>query len=103
MAGMSDAANVIPDVPAESAGTSGTPEGALSFLSGSWINTRVINVMNTVQGILDNIIDKGLLVDGFAPFESPLTDEMLLRMSPDQLETLMSTIPSVQEKADCAS
>lgn len=95
-----DAANIVPEAPAESAGSAGTPQGSLSYLSGSWVNTRLVNVANKVSAILDSIIGEGLLSDGFAPFESPVTDEMLTRMTPDQLQTFLSTIPSLEQKAD---
>lgn len=97
---MSDESSVIPEE--GTSGISGASEhvrGALSFLSASFVQERMRNVEQRATEIINRIIDFGLLADGFGPFESPVTDDMILRMTPDQLETFLSTIPSEQEKA----
>ena len=71
----------------------------LSFLGASWINQRIFNVAAKVDMYIDRIIDQGLLVDGFAPFESPITDEMLRRVSPDQFRGLFDSEPTIEGKA----
>lgn len=73
--------------------------GALSFLSASWVNARLMQVADRANEILERIIDRGLLVDGFAPFESPITDDMLTRMRPEQFAALLETEPSEGEKS----
>lgn len=73
--------------------------GALSFLSASWVNARLMQVADRANEILERIIDRGLLVDGFAPFESPITDDMLERMRPEQFAALLETEPSEGDKA----
>lgn len=87
----------------EDGGATGTREpsspGALSFLTAEWVNRRVGNVADRVDSILEKIIDFGLLADGFAPFESPITDDMLIRMGPEQFRALFDTIPTFEEKA----
>ena len=73
--------------------------GKLSFLNPTWINDRVMNVAKKVDDLLDRIIDDGLLSEGFMPFESPISDEMLMRMEPSQFRILFDTIPSLEGKA----
>ncbi len=83
------------DVP----GSSQHVRGALSFLAGDWVNERLFNVADKADEILERIIDFGLLSSGFAPFETPITTDMLLRMTPDQFRAFYDTIPSIEEKA----
>lgn len=83
----------------DSGGTNTGLPGKLSFLNGEWINERVMNVAAKVDALLDRIIDDGLLADGFMPFESPITDEMLVRLTPGQFRILFDTIPSLEGKA----
>ena len=71
----------------------------LSFLSAEWINERIFNVTAKVDSYIDRIVDHGLLVDGWAPFESPITDEVLIRLTPDQFRGLYDSEPSVEGKA----
>lgn len=88
---------VMPDV-SESASAVPGPD-KLSFLSASWVNERVMNVAARVDQYLERIIDRGLLVDGFAPFESPITDEILQKMSPGQFRALFDAEPTAEGKA----
>lgn len=81
------------------AGASDHVRGALSYLSASFIQERINNVEQRAQQILDRIIDFGLLADGYGPFESPVTPDMIQRMTPEQLEAFLSTIPSEEEKS----
>ena len=84
----------------ESAGGATMPDVTkLSFLSAEWINQRIFNVAAQVDKYIDRIIDQGLLVDGFAPFESPITDDVLARMTPDQFRVLYDSEPSIEGKA----
>ena len=71
----------------------------LSFLSADWINKRIFNVTAKVDSYIDRIIDQGLLVDGFAPFEAPISDEVLERITPDQFRGLYDSEPSIEGKA----
>ncbi len=77
-----------------------TPDvSKLSFLGAEWINQRIFNVAAKVDMYMDRIIDQGMLQDGFAPFESPITDDMLQRMSPDQFRALYDSEPTIEGKA----
>lgn len=80
-------------------GSKSSGSGSLNFLTGSWVNERVMNVADKVDKILAQIIDMGLLGDGFAPFQMPVTEDMILKMTPQQLEAFLTTLPSEQEKA----
>ena len=71
----------------------------LSFLSAEWINKRIFNVSQKVDSYIDRIVDQGLLVDGFAPFEAPISDEVLERITPDQFRALYDSEPSIEGKA----
>lgn len=96
---MADESMTMPDEgTGESTGQPSIP-GALSFLSASWVNERLVNVAQKVETILEHIIDFGLLADGYAPFELPITDDMLQRMSPEQFRLLMESTPSLDGKA----
>lgn len=89
-------------VPSEAEGSANIASGgALSFLDPDWINERVLNVIEKAFPMLfDRIIDRGLLINGYGPFSTPVTDDMILKMTPGQLEAFLSTIPSEQEKAE---
>ncbi|MDE1850051.1 MAG: hypothetical protein KGI00_04965 [Candidatus Micrarchaeota archaeon] len=94
-------AQVAPtDASGQSGGSSANDIGALSFLNADWVNTRIMHVKAQVEAILDRIIDRGLMSDGYLPFQSPITDNMLVRMSPDQLRMLFDTQPSLEAKAN---
>ena len=96
---MADEAMSMPqDGAGESTGQPSIP-GALSFLTASWVNERLVNVAEKVEAILSHIIDFGLLADGYAPFETPITDEMLTRMSPEQFRLLFDATPTLDGKA----
>lgn len=83
----------------ESGGKNAPDVGRLSFLNAEWINQRVANVRAQVLTYLERI-EGGLKADGFLPFQSPITDEILMRMSPDQLRMLFDTQPSLEAKAN---
>lgn len=95
---MSDEMEFMPEI-SQSAGTTTPDVSKLSFLSAQWINERVFNVAAKVDTYIDRIIDQGLLVDGFAPFESPITDDVLMRMTPDQFRAFYDSEPSIEGKA----
>jgi hypothetical protein len=89
-------------VPSDSLGTAGTTSskpGALGYLNGEWVNARVMNVADKATAILERIIDQGLLAGEFAPFESPITDDMLMKMRPEQFAALYQTLTSEEERA----
>lgn len=89
-----------PPSDAISSGADATPSvGRLSFLSAEWVNQRVANVTARVQEYLDRIIDKGLLADGYLPFETPLTDELLSHLTPDQFRAIFDSTPTLAGKA----
>ena len=71
----------------------------LSFLSAEWINERIFNVTAKVDSYIDRIVDQGLLVDGYGPFEAPISDEVLERITPDQFRSLYDSEPSLEGKA----
>jgi hypothetical protein len=89
-------------VPAEgiSAGTSAGSDGhPLSFINAEWINQRISRVAEHVNALLDRLIDDGLLGSGYPPFETPVTDEMLMKMTPEQFRTLYDSVADEQGKA----
>ncbi len=94
---MSDEMQFMPQLGESS--TSQPDVTKLSFLGAGWINQRIFNVAAKVDSYIDRIIDQGLLVDGFAPFESPITDEVLRRITPEQFRGLFDSEPSVEGKA----
>jgi len=88
-------------VPAEgvSSGTvSGT--GALNYLTGEWINARISAVTERVNMLLDRLIDDGLLGSGYFPFETPVTDEMLSKMSPEDFRKLYDAQTDLSSRSD---
>lgn len=80
----------------------GTP-GEFKYLSASWINKRVLNVQDRVSSYLSRIIDTGLLSDGYLPFSTPLTDEMLARMAPEEFRAIFDSTPTIEGKAQLLS
>lgn len=95
---MADEMEFMPEI-SQSASVTTPDVSKLSFLSAEWVNKRIFNVAAKVDQYIDRIIDQGLLVDGFAPFESPITDKMLHRMSPDQFRSLFDSEPTIEGKA----
>ncbi len=92
--------NSIEEMPELTEGAGARSSGTrLSFLSAKWVNERIMNVAAQVDDYIENLIDRGLLVDGFAPFESPITDELLMRLTPDQFRSLFDTEPTLEGKA----
>jgi hypothetical protein len=77
--------------------SSGSP---LSFLNAEWINKRVVNVQMKANALLDRLIDDGLLGSGYPPFEVPVTDEMLAKMTPAQFRTYYDTLTTLQAKSE---
>ena len=73
--------------------------GDVPLLSASWINTRVDNVLDRAEEIFDRLIEAGLMVDGYLPFETPLTPGTIRRMLPEQIQDLLDTAPNPEEKA----
>lgn len=88
-------------VPTEGIGMAGgsATGSPLSFLNAEWINTRVENITAKVNALLDRLIDDGLLGSGYFPFDTPITDEMLKKMTPEQFRALYDTMTTVEEKA----
>ena len=92
--------NSIEEMPELTEGAGASSESTrLSFLSATWINKRIMNVAARVDNYIATLIDRGLLVDGFAPFESPITDELLARLTPDQFRALFDSEPSLEGKS----
>jgi hypothetical protein len=59
-----------------------------------------VNVRRKVRELLiQRIISRGLLASGYKPFQFPLTDEILLKMTPDQLKSLVQSMPTVEDRA----
>ena len=73
--------------------------GDIPLLSAEWINQRVENVLDRLEEIFDHLIEDGLLVSGFLPFETPLTAQTIRRMLPTQIQDLLDTAPNPEEKA----
>lgn len=97
---MSDNEGMLEVMPTVTESSSAVPgPDKLSFLSAGWVNERVMNVASRVDKYLERIIDNGLLSDGFAPFESPITNDMLIRMAPEQFRTLFDAEPTAEGKA----
>ena len=92
-------ADVIPDDGMSSSDSSGLA-GPLSYLSGEWINERVVNVTKKVNSLLDRLIDDGLLGSGYFPFDQPITNEMLQRMSPEEFRALYDSLASLEAKSE---
>ena len=46
---------------------------AWPLLSAPWINDRVEHVLDRLEGIMDHLIDDGVLASGYFPFEGPMT------------------------------
>lgn len=87
-------------VPAEGAspGTSNAG-GSLAFLNAFWINARITNVTTRINYLLDRLIDEGLLGSGYPPFETPVTDEMLQKMSPEEFRQLYDVQTSLEARS----
>ncbi len=88
---------MMPEIAESSSAGADAPR--LSFLSAKWVNQRIMNVADQVDKYIERIIDRGLLVDGFAPFESPITDEALHRLDPVQFRSLYDSEPTLEGKA----
>ena len=88
----------VPDDAISSGTDTGTP-GKIPYLSAEWVNERVANVTARVEAYISRIIDDGLLADGYLPFETPVTDEMLARMAPEEFRALFDTTPTIEGKA----
>ena len=73
--------------------------GTVPMLSAEWINDRVDNVLDRLEEIMDHLIDDGLLVSGYMPFETPLTPALLRRMTPEQVQMLLDGAGSIDEQA----
>lgn len=80
-------------------GSTGGTGSALSFLNGEFINEHMMNVFERVSAIVDRLFDRGLLASGYLPFEMPVSDEMLQKMTPEQFRQFYDTQPSLNAKA----
>jgi len=68
------------------------------FLSAEWINAAVGRVLDQAEGFIQHILDDGLLSSGYLPFESPLTDALLRRMTPEQFSELYVTLGEAERQ-----
>lgn len=60
-----------------------------SILSGGWLNSRFEHVVEDALDLHKKILFDGLLSSGYLPFETPITPEMVRRMTDDQLQQAM--------------
>ena len=74
------------------------PQSGVSLLSAECINTRLNNVLDQAESILVHLLVDGLLSSGYLPFEEPLTEADVKRMTPDQLMGLLATIQDPGQK-----
>lgn len=74
-------------------------DSPLSFLNAEWINDRIVNVQNRVNALLDRLIDDGLLGSGYFPFDMPVTDAMLAKMTPKQFRALYDSMTDLEQKS----
>lgn len=82
-------------------GAPGAQQHSDKYLSAEWINARIMNVRAQARKILlERIIRDGLLSSGYKPFQFPITDEMLMRMTPEQAQRLIDAQPSIGAKTD---
>ena len=61
----------------------------INKLSATWMNMIAINVMDQVERIMDHLVADGLLVDGYLPFTRPPDKKTLVRMTAQQLQTML--------------
>jgi hypothetical protein len=91
-------------VPTEGIGVASSSSGRepqpLSYLHADWINQRIQNVYGRVLELLDRLIDRGLLSTGYPPFEQPITDDMLARMTPEEFMQLYRTLETESQKQE---
>lgn len=59
------------------------------MLSAFWINERVTNVLERIDGMLDHLLYEGLLSSGYLPLEQPIDADLLRRLTPEQLIALI--------------
>ncbi len=71
---------------------------SVSYLSAEWINARLSSVMARVERLIEAILEDGLLSSGYPPGEMPLTDSALKSMSPEQVQLLLESLPTEEEK-----
>lgn len=63
-----------------------------SILSGAWVNERVENVLTITNRLLDRILFEGLLSSGYAPLEKPLDEDLLRKMTAEEVSNLLTSI-----------
>lgn len=74
-------------------------DGSTSYLSAEWVNERILNVRNRIRKLLiQRIINNGLLSSGYKPFQSPITPEILAKMTPEQAQMLINSLPTIGAK-----
>ncbi len=71
-----------------------------SLLSAEWINQRIENVIERVDKLLDRILEEGLLSSGYLPLEKPLTKELLMKMTPQQVLALLDSYQTPEERIE---
>ena len=71
------------------------------IMSGEWWNERISHVMDRALQLFDET--DGLIADvtfsGHLPFEEPVTGNELRKMTPEQLDNYLQTLPTVEDKA----
>lgn len=70
----------------------------IRYLSAEWMNQRLMNVMDRMEPMIDRLLDGGLLSSGYLPFEFPITEDMVLKMTPEQFHSLYQSLPTIGEK-----
>ena len=68
-----------------------------SILSAEWTNQRLLNVLDKIDTILDRIYE-GFLSSGYLPLEQPITKALLAKMTPEQVLTILSSLPTNAER-----
>jgi len=70
-----------------------------SILSAAWLNARILNAMDRMEELMDRILYQGLLSSGYLPLESPVTKDMLARMTPEQVQAAALSMETLPEQA----
>ena len=70
----------------------------VSILSAEWVNERLENVLDHVDVLLDRILTEGFLSSGYLPLEKPLTKELLMKMTPEQVMAMMGSLETPEER-----
>ena len=63
-----------------------------NILSSEWINTRVDNVLDSVEEIIDQLLVEGILSDGLTPLAKPVDKQLVRRMTKEQFAKIMENV-----------